>query len=222
MDFTPLPAGAAGASNKPAASDPAASRERMVSSDFETFLRMLTTQMQNQDPLNPMEASDFAVQLATFSGVEQSVRTNQLLEGLMSQSVMGDLAGLIGKQVRSEGAVQFDGTSLDLTLPPMSGVESARLIVRDRFGTIVDTTEVSTAGGKFQWHGLGGDGMPMPDGKYSFEVAGYRAGMLETSAPVQTYSEVVEVRAEGGVSKLILASGKEVAAADVTALRAAP
>ena len=41
--------------------------------DFETFLKMLTTQIRNQDPLNPMEGSEFAVQLATFSGVEQQV-----------------------------------------------------------------------------------------------------------------------------------------------------
>ena len=49
-----------------------------ISSDFNTFLRMLTVQMQNQDPLNPIDSADYAVQLATFSGVEQQVRTNQL------------------------------------------------------------------------------------------------------------------------------------------------
>ena len=222
MDFSPSSVGGAGASPRPELSGAASARDRMVSSDFETFLRMLTTQMQNQDPLNPMEASDFAVQLATFSGVEQSVRTNQLLEGFMAQSVMGDLASLIGKQVRSEGTVRFDGSSLDLTLPSVSGVESARLVVRDTFGTVVDTAEVSPSGGRFTWHGLGGDGMPMPDGRYSFEVAGFRDGMLETTAPVQTYSEVIEVRTDGGMTKLVLANGREVPAADVTALRAAP
>ena len=222
MDLNPVPAGAAASATRTAAVEAASARERMVSSDFETFLRMLTTQMQNQDPLNPMEASDFAVQLATFSGVEQSVRTNQLLESLMSQSVMGDLAGLIGRQVRSEGPVQFNGDRLELTLPAVSGVDSARLIVRDRFDTIVDTTEVSRTGGSFHWHGLGPDGTPLPDGEYSFEVAGYRGGMIETSVPVQGYSEVVEVRSDGSTNRLILAGGQEVAATDVTAVRAGP
>jgi flagellar basal-body rod modification protein FlgD len=50
-----------------------------ISSDFETFLKMLTVQMQNQDPLNPVDSSDYATQLATFSGVEQQVQTNDLL-----------------------------------------------------------------------------------------------------------------------------------------------
>ena len=44
---------------------------------------MLTTQIKNQDPLNPMEGTEFAVQLATFSGVEQQVQTNQLLARLL-------------------------------------------------------------------------------------------------------------------------------------------
>jgi flagellar basal-body rod modification protein FlgD len=59
---------------------------RAISSDFNTFLRMLTVQMQNQDPLDPIDSADFAVQLATFSGVEQQVRTNELL---------GQLSGLL-------------------------------------------------------------------------------------------------------------------------------
>ena len=222
MDFAPSQVGASASARPTAGSDGASSREKMVSSDFETFLRMLTTQMQNQDPLNPMEATDFAVQLATFSGVEQAVRTNQLLENLMSQSVMGDLAGLIGKMVRSPGPARFDGTSLELTLPPASGADSARLIVRDRLGGIVDSTEVSPAGGRFQWRGLGPDGMSLPDGDYSFEIAGYRAGVLDTTIPVETYTEVIEIRREGATNTLVLAGGHEVAATDITALRASP
>ena len=53
-----------------------------ISSDFETFLKMLTVQMKNQDPLNPVESTDYATQLATFSGVEQAVLTNDLLKSV--------------------------------------------------------------------------------------------------------------------------------------------
>ncbi|MFV2001871.1 MAG: flagellar hook capping FlgD N-terminal domain-containing protein, partial [Paracoccaceae bacterium] len=53
-----------------------------VNSDFETFLKLLTTQLKNQDPLKPVDSSDFAVQLATFSSVEQQVKTNDLLTSL--------------------------------------------------------------------------------------------------------------------------------------------
>ena len=50
-----------------------------VSADFDTFLKMMTTQMKNQDPTKPIDSADYAVQLATFSGVEQQTKTNQLL-----------------------------------------------------------------------------------------------------------------------------------------------
>ena len=72
-----------------------------ISSDFETFLRMLTAQMKNQDPLNPVESADFATQLATFSGVEQAVLTNDLLRGLSLQIGVSGLASWVGKEVRA-------------------------------------------------------------------------------------------------------------------------
>ena len=56
------------------------SQEASISSDFETFLKMLTAQIKNQDPLKPMDPSEFATQLATFSSLEQQVLTNDRLE----------------------------------------------------------------------------------------------------------------------------------------------
>src|SRR5690606_19156239 len=78
----------------------AARASSVANGDFDTFLKMLTTQIANQDPLNPMEGSDFAVQLATFSGVEQQARTNQLIEALASRmgvSGLSQLSGWIGR-----------------------------------------------------------------------------------------------------------------------------
>lgn len=59
---------------------------------FEVFLKMLTTQIKNQDPLNPMENTEFAVQLATFTGVEQQVQTNLLLTQLLQVANGGERA----------------------------------------------------------------------------------------------------------------------------------
>ena len=77
-----------------------ASTRSQISSDFDTFLKMLTAQMQNQDPFNPIDSTDYATQLATFSGVEQQTRTNDLLTNLGSQ-----IASLLS---RSDG-VPFEG-----------------------------------------------------------------------------------------------------------------
>ena len=62
-----------------------------ISSDFETFLKMLTAQISNQDPLNPIDASDYSTQLATFSGVEQQVLTNDLLRQIQNKLTATDL-----------------------------------------------------------------------------------------------------------------------------------
>lgn len=166
----PLPDTAVPAQGKPAAER--ATSASMITSDFETFLRMLTTQIQNQDPLNPMDPSDFAVQLATFSGVEQQVRTNQLLEGMVTQTALGELAGLVGMTVEAPGPQRFDGDGLTLTLPAHDEADSARLVVRNALGQIVDTVDVPVSGGVHVWRGLGADGLPLPSDDYVFEVTG--------------------------------------------------
>ena len=63
-----------------------------ITSDFDTFLKLLTTQMTNQDPLNPVDSTQFATQLAQFSAVEQQTKTNSLLQGLTSQMALLGMA----------------------------------------------------------------------------------------------------------------------------------
>lgn len=197
-------------------------RTAMVSSDFETFLKMLTTQMRNQDPLNPMEATDFAVQLATFSSVEQQVRTNQLLESMMGQSAVAELAGLVGMGARVWGPVGYDGSNgVRLSLPPQPEADSARLVVRDSLGQIVDSQSVPVAGGPMTWRGLGADGLPLPAGSYSFEVSGFKGEQLVGATQAEGYARVVEARRDETGTTLVLAGGREVALAAVSALRAA-
>ena len=81
-----------------------------MASDFETFLLMMTTQAQNQDPLEPMDSSEYASQLAQFSMVEQQVQTNDLLSSLDSQHgrrQAGELANWIGMDVTLDRGVSL-------------------------------------------------------------------------------------------------------------------
>jgi flagellar hook assembly protein FlgD len=112
MDIQPL-------SNPPTAA-PTSRKSAAISSDFETFLKMLTVQMQNQDPLNPIDSTDYAVQLATFSGVEQQVRTNQILSELselLGGSGLGQAAQWIGKDVLAVAPASFAGDPLTIDIP---------------------------------------------------------------------------------------------------------
>jgi len=102
----------------------AAAKEATIGADFETFLVMLTAQMKNQDPLNPMDSQDFATQLATFSGVEQQVKTNDQLAALASQfatSNLGEMAGWVGMNARIAIPGDFDGTPIEIVPNHASG-----------------------------------------------------------------------------------------------------
>lgn len=194
-----------------------------IRSDFETFLKMLTTQMQNQDPLNPMESTDFAVQLATFSGVEQQVRSNQLLEALvarMGAMGMAEFAGWVGMEARVTAPVWFDGAGVTIAPQPAVLADQAVLLVRDESGTVVQRLDMPIPPGVLTWAGgVGVDGNYLPAGRYSFDLESYAQGALIAMTPVEAYATITEVRHAGGEITLLLQGGAEVAASAVTALR---
>jgi flagellar basal-body rod modification protein FlgD len=191
-------------------------------SDYATFLKMLTTQMQNQDPLNPIESSDYAVQLATFSGVEQQVQTNALLSSLSAQfEVMGmaQLAGWVGQEARSAAPVWMDGAPVTLSPEPAALADQAVLVVRDMTGQLVSREDIPVSSDPYLW--LGGDigGSPLASGQYRLELESYREGQLLTTGAVQSYAQILEARGGAAGTVLVLKGGIEVPAKDVTALR---
>jgi flagellar hook assembly protein FlgD len=88
-----------------------------VSADFETFLKMLTAQIQNQDPMNPIDSSDYATQLATFSSVKQQVLANSYLENIQAhyQQVVWQ-ASLTGLENQQKSKKNFGSTAILLIL----------------------------------------------------------------------------------------------------------
>lgn len=191
-------------------------------SDYLTFLRMLTVQMQNQDPLNPMQASDFAVQLATFAGVEQATQTNQLLAALLGRSGLADLGSWVGMEARVHGGAWFDGTPLALNPDPAVGAESVTLIVRDETGAIVASHALPPGTTAFVWDGRTAEGNQLPAGRYTFELESRRGDEVIHQSPVAAYLPVREVRIENGTTYLVLPGGYLVEAAQVSGLRRPP
>lgn len=193
-----------------------------VNSDYMTFLRMLTVQMQNQDPLNPIESSDYAVQLATFSGVEQQVRTNQLLADMAAgfqQFGMAEMAGWIGKEARSTAPVYYDGSPVTLSPNPAAGATRAVIAVKDAQGNLVTREEIPVSASPYRWLGAGADGMPLPAGAYAITLESMNGDEMIDSRPVEHYALVSEARGGPDGPKLVLRGGVEVAATSVTALR---
>lgn len=192
-----------------------------LSSDFETFLKMLTVQMQNQDPLNPVDSSDYAVQLATFSGVEQQVRTNSLLEQMVSGvggASLNSFAGWLGKEALSPTAVVWDGSPKTIFTQVAEDADAAELVVLDAQGNEVQRQTMSLEGGEMDWVGASG-GTELPHGNYDLFVASYSDSTLLEFVQARTFNTVSEVRSEDGAVLVSFANGATVEASEVTGLR---
>ena len=205
-----------------AQSSPAQEASDALSSDFETFLLMLTTQMENQDPLNPIESQDFAVQLATFSGVEQQVRTNDLLESLaggLGASGIAQLAGWVGMEARSTAPAQFDGAPLTLAPEPAPGADSAVLVARNTFGIEVSRQEIPLGQDTIEWVGTAQNATPLPAGQYSFTLESFSGGEVLAVSQVASYARVTEARQGQNGVEIVLEGGVVVPSEQITALR---
>lgn len=193
-----------------------------INADFDTFLRMMTTQLQNQDPTNPIDSADYAVQLATFSGVEQQARTNKLLESMQAEfGLMGmaQMAGWVGKEARSTAAVWVQGQPVTLSPVPATGADRAVLTVYNAQGNLVSREDVPLTTRSHDWAPLDATGAPLPAGTYTFKLESYAGDQMISDKPVEAYGRITEVRGGTSGTTLVLEGGAEVPASAVTALR---
>lgn len=174
-----------------------------LAENFDTFLTLLTTQLQNQDPLEPLDTNEFTDQLVSFTSVEQEIATNKNLEQLLQMfaaSQNADLVNYLGKTVDvvSEITELSEGkASWSYALDGKS--ESTQLLIFDENDKLVYKTEGETDSGlhDFVWNGEDNNGDPLPDGLYRLEIAALDsddneiATAIKTSGPVTSF-EVVD------------------------------
>ena len=205
-----------------AATGPGGTRSNMSGADFETYLRMLTTQLKNQDPLNPMEGSEFAVQLATFSGVEQQAYTNKLLEQ-MAQGATGGLneaTGWMGREARTTAPVWFGNDALDMTIQPDPAADSVVLVTLTGSGREVTREEIGPGAGQVEWFGRDAAGNKLPDGQYQFRVESLRDGEKIGESRVGVYTMVTGAQRSSAGIELVLKGGGTAMADQIDAIRA--
>ena len=211
------------AANASSSSKPAASKATSISSDYEMFLKLLTTQMTNQDPTNPMDSADYAVQLATFSQVEQQVKTNDLLTSLATQmGVMGmsEYANWVGMEARSESPGYFDGTnSVTISPNPVKGATETTVVVSDAAGKEVSRYNIPVSSDSIEWNGKDAAGNALPAGNYTFKLESYNSGTKLSTDPIETYNRVVEAQGTSSGAVLVLAGGNTIATGSISALR---
>ena len=146
-----------------------------LSSNFQDFLQMLTTQLQNQDPTAPMDTNEFTTELVQFSEVEQQINTNNSLQTLI-QTTQGDQllqgASLTGKQVTlnsNQLPLQNGNASLSFTVPAAG---QAAITVTNSAGAVVDQESVNANAGvnTWSWDGSMTNGGTAPDGPYTVSI----------------------------------------------------
>lgn len=194
----------------------------VISSDFETFLKMLTAQMQNQDPLNPIESSDYATQLATFSSVEQQVLTNDLLVGLQAEiSAMGlsQLSSWIGMEARTNAAAYFDGDPIDFVPQQIIGADTAEVVITDETGAEIARYDIDLATESGTWDGLDSAGNTVPHGLYSIAVESFELDQSLGQLPAEVYATITEARNDVDGIFLMLQGGAITTPAQITGLR---
>lgn len=167
--------------------------------DYNKFLTLLTAQISNQDPLAPVDSTQFVAQLAQLSQVEQAVKTNSQLETLTNQIAgLMNLGGtdLLGREVSvSSNVLELENGSVNSSYTVDAGALEVSARITDPLGRVVRTiVGLSAIPGQetpLNWDGIGDFGNAMLDGKYTVEIVAL--GLNGEAVPSQvSRSAVVE------------------------------
>ena len=144
--------------------------------DLNKFLNLLVTQLKNQDPLDPMDATEFTSQLVQFASVEQQIFANSNLEklvGLEETSQVSTLVDFIGNTVEAESrSLPLENASATFTYSIPAGTAQATISITDSEGMTSFTGEADATSGQhtFNWDGKSTQGTQLPDGDYTVTV----------------------------------------------------
>lgn len=143
---------------------------------FDTFILLLTTQLQNQDPLDPMDSSQFTSQLAQFAGVEQSINTNKKLDqliALQTSNLLNGAVSFVGRTVEvisDQLALKDETATISYGIDTKAAKTSISIVTEDGQTVRVINGETDEGRHELVWDGRDALGNPMPDGIYNFNV----------------------------------------------------
>ncbi len=186
-----------------------------LADDFDSFLNLLTTQLKNQDPTEPLDTNQFTQQLVQFSEVEQTVQMNDYLEKMLAvmNNQVGSGVNYLGQTIEAEGNAGFLNNGVaNFTYNLPAAASSVSVVISDIDGTPVFGGNGSTATGKnlVQWDGSNSyTGAQMPEGDYYINiVAKDAAGDVMEDTTTSTTGTVTSAEMIDGVLNLVIGNIK--------------
>ncbi len=177
------------------------------------FLKLFVAQLQNQDPLNPMDGTQFIGQLAQLTQVEQAYNTNTNLQNILSALNGGSnmsAVSFLGKDVLAPGSqiTLTDGGQPALNFRLAQAVAQNQIVITDANGSTVRTlTQGQTAAGDYTvtWDGKDNNGNSLPAGTYGFAVSGTDASGNKITGTSLIQGTVTGVKLDGSAPVLTVA-----------------
>jgi flagellar basal-body rod modification protein FlgD len=177
-----------------------------LAQNFNTFLTLLTTQLQNQDPLSPMDTNQFTQQLVSFSQVEQQINTNSNLQQLIQLQGAGESIAalpLVGQNIEYNSATApLSNGQANFVYDLPSASTSTALTVVDSNGRVVYTQPGETDAGShaFSWNGKTNAGVQLPNGNYTLKIQAADANGSAVTPSIASIGSVQAVGVENGTA----------------------
>ena len=185
------------------AASPATRSESQLAANFDTFLLLLTAQLKNQDPLEPMDSNQFTQQLVQFSQVEQQINSNKNLESLIALTKArssSDAVSYLGKTLTlTDGTAALMGGEAVWAYSLENDASNATLYVKNMRGDVVYSAPAETSDGlhSFTWNGVGRGGATLPPGPYHLSVVAKTADGKGIGTRVASQGVISEVDLTG-------------------------
>ncbi len=208
-------------------SNPSISGSRAgIADNFDTFLQLLTAQLKNQNPLDPLDTNAFTQQLVQFSSVEQQLKTNDFLSALVqanTNSVQTNAVAYIGKTVAADGVRSELVNGKAVWNFSLEDAATATVTIKDKDGNVVYTEkgDLQAGQGQFTWNGKTSTGGKAPDGSYTISMTGINAEGKTVPISTQFTGVVTGVDFTGSEPVLLIGSTR-VNLSTVKAITATP
>jgi flagellar basal-body rod modification protein FlgD len=172
--------------------------QQMIASNFTTFLQLLTTQLKNQNPLDPLDTNQFTQQLVQFAQVEQQMKSNDQLSSLVSmeKSAQATTAlAYVGANVVVDGATTNVANGSGTWSFNVSKPSTATVTIKDSTGATAYSGSFAVNPGNqdFTWDGKGNDGKQWPDGNYTLSATALDASKQSVGISTEVTAKVDSV-----------------------------